>query len=130
MNKEATPDGAVRIGMAHGSIRGYGSDGEAANYVPPTRADDSGLAYLAMGDWHRQMRINDRVWYSGTPEPDQFKLPPNAPNSLCNGGSALLVEINSPRMVPSVTPITCILTASVPRARCAFSKPTGTTPFR
>jgi hypothetical protein len=106
MNKEATPDGAVRIGMAHGSIQGYGSDGEAANYVPPTRADDSGLAYLAMGDWHRQMKINDRVWYSGTPEPDQFKLPPNAPNSLCNGGSALLVEINSPRMAPSVTPIT------------------------
>jgi DNA repair exonuclease SbcCD nuclease subunit len=105
MTKEATPDGAVRIGMAHGSIQGYGSEGEASNYVTPTRADDAGLAYLAMGDWHRQMKINDRVWYSGTPEPDQFKLPPNASNSLCNGGAALLVEIAAPRMLPSVTPI-------------------------
>ena len=32
MDKEATPEGAIRIGMAHGSIQGFGSDGEASNY--------------------------------------------------------------------------------------------------
>lgn len=105
MDEEVTPEGAVRIGMAHGSIQGFGSDGESTNYVAPTRADSANLAYLAMGDWHRQIKINDRVWYSGTPEPDQFKLPPNPSSSLCNGGAALLVEINGPRMTPTVTPI-------------------------
>jgi DNA repair exonuclease SbcCD nuclease subunit len=105
MDKAATPEGAIRIGMAHGSVQGFGSEGEASNYVTPGRADDAGLAYLAMGDWHRQIKINDRCWYSGTPEPDQFKLPPNAVTSLCNGGSALLVEINGPKMVPVVSPI-------------------------
>ena len=105
MDKEVTPEGAIRIGMAHGSVQGFGSEGEASNYVTPGRADDAGLSYLAMGDWHRQIKINDRCWYSGTPEPDQFKLPPNAVTSLCNGGSALLVEINGQKMVPVVSPI-------------------------
>jgi DNA repair exonuclease SbcCD nuclease subunit len=105
MNSDPTPEGAIRVGMAHGSIQGFGSEGDASNYVAPSRADEAGLAYLAMGDWHRQIRVNDRCWYSGTPEPDQFKLPPNAITSLCNGGSALVVEVNSPSMVPIVTPI-------------------------
>ena len=93
MDKEATPEGAIRIGMAHGSIQGFGSDGEASNYVEPTRADTAGLAYLAMGHWHRQVQINDRVWYSGTPEPDLFKRPPGSSGTLCNGGTALVVDI-------------------------------------
>jgi DNA repair exonuclease SbcCD nuclease subunit len=105
MDKEPTPEGAIRIGMAHGSIQGFGSDEEASNYVAPVRAESAGLSYLAMGDWHRQMRINDRCWYSGTPEPDQFKLPPNTLTSQCNGGSALLVEIKGPTMAPMVSPI-------------------------
>ncbi|MGH7248446.1 MAG: metallophosphoesterase family protein, partial [Pseudomonadota bacterium] len=70
MDNEPTPDGAIRIGVAHGSIQKFGSEGEAKNYVSPDRAQSAGLAYLALGDWHRQQRINDRTWYSGTPEPD------------------------------------------------------------
>jgi DNA repair exonuclease SbcCD nuclease subunit len=105
MDCEATPEGAIRIGVAHGSVQGFGSEGEASNYVAPNRADTAGLSYLAMGDWHRQMKINDRCWYSGTPEPDRFKLQPNAATSLCNGGAALLVEITAARMVPVVRPV-------------------------
>ena len=105
MDNETTPEGAIRIGLAHGSIQGFGAEGEAGNYVAPNRAETAGLTYLAMGDWHRQVRINDRCWYSGTPEPDQFKLPPQAATSLCNGGAALLVEITTARMVPTVHPI-------------------------
>jgi len=105
MDKEATPDGAIRIGMAHGSIQGFGSDGEASNYVNPARAETAGLAYLAMGDWHRQIRMSDRVWYSGTPEPDQFKRPPDSGGTRCNGGAALVVNISGARALPSVTPI-------------------------
>jgi DNA repair exonuclease SbcCD nuclease subunit len=105
MDREPTPEGAIRIGLAHGSIAGFGSEGDAANYIPPTRADQAGLAYLALGDWHRQIRINGRTWYSGTPEPDQFKRPPGDSGSLCNGGAALLVDIAGPRTIPTVTPL-------------------------
>jgi DNA repair exonuclease SbcCD nuclease subunit len=103
MDQEPTPEGAIRIGMAHGSIQGFGSEGEATNPIAPTRAETAGLTYLALGDWHRQIRINERVWYSGTPEPDQFKRPANAPGTLCNGGQALIVETASARAVPAVT---------------------------
>lgn len=105
MDKEATPEGAIRIGMAHGSIQGFGSDGEASNYVEPTRAETAGLAYLAMGDWHRQIQINERVWYSGTPEPDQFKRPSGSSGTLCNGGTALVVDIAGVRAAPTVLPV-------------------------
>ncbi len=105
MDREPTPEGAVRIGLAHGSIQGFGSDGDASNYINPNRAGTAGLAYLAMGDWHRQMQINDRVWYSGTPEPDQFKRHPGSGGTLCNGGLALLVDIAGPRAVPQVSPV-------------------------
>jgi DNA repair exonuclease SbcCD nuclease subunit len=105
MDKEGTPVGAIRIGMAHGSIQGFSSEGEASNYINPTRPDTAGLAYLAMGDWHRQMRINDRLWYPGTPEPDQFKCPTGSNGTLCNGGAALLVNITSARALPAITSI-------------------------
>lgn len=105
MDQEPTPEGAIRIGMAHGSIQGFGSEGEASNFVAPSRADNAGLSYLALGDWHRQIKVNDRCWYSGSPEADRFKRPPNAVTSLCYGGSALLVEVKSARMVPAVLPI-------------------------
>lgn len=105
MDNEATPEGAIRVGMAHGSVQGFGSEGESSNYLSPSRALNAGLSYLALGDWHRQMKINERCWYSGTPEPDQFKLGPDAVTSRCNGGEALLVEVNGARMVPEVTPI-------------------------
>jgi DNA repair exonuclease SbcCD nuclease subunit len=103
MDSDVTPEGAIRIGMAHGSIQGFDSDGETSNYISPNRADSAGLSYLALGDWHRQMKVNDRTWYSGTPEPDRFKLPPNATDSRCNGGAALLVDIPSARATPTVT---------------------------
>ena len=64
----ATPDGALRIGLAHGSV----ARGEADNMIPPDRAQRSGLDYLALGDWHGFMPIGDRAAYSGTPEVDRF----------------------------------------------------------
>ena len=105
MDKEVTPDGAIRIGMAHGSIQGFGSDGEASNYIEATRAVSARLAYLAMGDWHRQLQINDRLWYSGTPEPDMFKRPAGSSGTLCNGGTALFVDIAGANATPIVIPI-------------------------
>ncbi|MGH7116656.1 MAG: metallophosphoesterase family protein [Stellaceae bacterium] len=105
MDTATTPIGAIRIGLAHGSVQGFGADGEAKNYIAPDRAERAGLAYLALGDWHRQMPISERTWYSGTAEPDQFKLPPGSSGTLCNGGGALLVDIAGARAKPIVTAV-------------------------
>lgn len=92
------PDGLVRIGMAHGTVRGFGSDdSKVPNYIAPDRPARAALSYLALGDWHGQRKINDRCWYSGTPETDAF--------SVVDGGRALLVEIEDADSVPKVTPL-------------------------
>jgi len=72
MDAAATPEGHVRVGLAHGSIQGFGSLGEASVYIDPARARRAGLAYLALGDWHGLKEIAPSTWYSGTPEPDSF----------------------------------------------------------
>jgi DNA repair exonuclease SbcCD nuclease subunit len=73
MDSAPTPEGAIRIGMAHGSIQGFGSEGEAKNYIAPDRAEKAGLAYLALGDWHRQLRVKgastERRDRRGVPRP-------------------------------------------------------------
>jgi DNA repair exonuclease SbcCD nuclease subunit len=77
MDAAETPPGAVRIGLAHGSVRGFGSEAQAAQQIAPARAKSANLAYLALGDWHGAVSISDRVWYAGTPEPDRY--PDNEP---------------------------------------------------
>jgi DNA repair exonuclease SbcCD nuclease subunit len=101
----SAPD-ALRIGLAHGSIRGFGSLGEAAVPIAPDRAARAGLAYLALGDWHGMKQIGPRVYYSGTPEPDSFA--DNEP------GFALVVRIDAPDAPPRV--------ARVPTARFVWSR--------
>ncbi|ATY34327.1 metallophosphoesterase [Sphingomonas psychrotolerans] len=68
----ATPPGAVRIGIAHGSITEFGASGESSNLIPTDRARSAGLDYLALGDWHGFLTVGDRTAYSGTPEVDRF----------------------------------------------------------
>ena len=92
------PEGLIRVGLAHGSVRGFGSDDkDVPNFIAPDRPTRAGLSYLALGDWHGQKQINDRCWYSGTPEIDAF--------DVIDGGKALLVDIEGPHAVPNVTPI-------------------------
>jgi len=98
MDTAEAPDGAPRIGLAHGSVTGFGSEGsDVMNYIAPDRPKRAGLAYLALGDWHGQKQIGERCWYSGTPETDAF--------DVTGGGRALLVEIEGADAPPSVTPI-------------------------
>ena len=92
------PEGLIRIGLAHGTVRGFGSDGkDVPNFIAPDRPNSAGLSYLALGDWHGQKQINDRCWYSGTPEIDAF--------DVIDGGLALFVHIEGPHAVPTVMPI-------------------------
>lgn len=68
----ATPPGALRIGLAHGSITEFGATGQSTNLIPPDRAKSAGLHYLALGDWHGFLPIGNLTAYSGTPEVDRF----------------------------------------------------------
>jgi len=69
-----TPAGALRIGLAHGGVRGFGSEGAAGReIIPPDRAESARLDYLALGDWHAHSLITPRTAYPGTPEPDRHK---------------------------------------------------------
>lgn len=97
-DEAASPDGWLRIGLAHGGVQGILAEGVAAtNPVAAGRAALARLDYLALGDWHGSKRIDARTWYSGTPEPDRFKS--NA------AGQALLVEIAGAGAEPVVTPL-------------------------
>jgi DNA repair exonuclease SbcCD nuclease subunit len=86
MDSTPTPAGALRIGLAHGSVQGFGSAGDANVPIDPARVKSAGLNYLALGDWHGTTRISDHAWYSGTPEPDGFR--DNDP------GNALVVRLD------------------------------------
>lgn len=95
----ATPAGAMRIGLAHGSVQGFGSEDEGGEgLIDAARAKRAGLDYLALGDWHGTTRINARTWYSGTPEPDRFRDN--------EAGEALAVTIGGAGAVPVVERIT------------------------
>jgi DNA repair exonuclease SbcCD nuclease subunit len=95
MDQADSAPGLIRIGLAHGSVAGFGTDGEAKNPIAPDRAKRAGLDYLALGDWHRTMQVGPATWYAGTPEADRF-------NSQ-ELGQALLVDIPAPGASPSVT---------------------------
>lgn len=97
MGTTATPDGSLRIGLAHGAVQSFSEDGAASDVIAPDRAARAGLDYLALGDWHGQMRIGARTWYSGTPEPDRFKH--DGP------GRALLVALAAAGAEPAVEPV-------------------------
>lgn len=98
MDGAATPPGALRIGLAHGAVTHFTSEGEASNPIDPTRPARAKLDYLALGDWHRTLQIGPAVWYAGTPEPDRA--------GRQERGTALLVEIPGPSAPASVTPLT------------------------
>ena len=70
----ATPDGTLRIGLAHGPVRDFSEEGNTLDgIIAPDRAQSAGLEYLALGDWHGQMTLGPRTAYSGTPEADGFR---------------------------------------------------------
>ena len=91
-----TPGARLRIGLAHGSIRDFGSQGETKNQIAPDRASRSGLDYLALGDWHGALQVDQRSWYSGTAEVDGFKHD--------DPGHVLQVEL-TPGSLPQVTKV-------------------------
>ncbi|WP_338878852.1 DNA repair exonuclease [Achromobacter veterisilvae] len=90
-----TEPGRIRVGLAHGSVAGRLPDNiDATNPIAPDRAARARLDYLALGDWHGCLSIDERTWYAGTPEQDRFRG--NEP------GYVLDVRIDAPGAVPAV----------------------------
>ncbi|MBU2873970.1 metallophosphoesterase family protein [Marinobacter salexigens] len=86
----------LRIGLAHGSVQGLLPDEiDSTNPIAPDRTSTAKLDYLALGDWHGVKRINERTWYSGTPEPERFR------NN--DAGYVLIVDVENPGATPQVT---------------------------
>ena len=64
---QVTPVGAVRVGLAHGSVRNRLSpSAETHNMIADDRALAAGLDYLALGDWHSVREIAPKTWYADT----------------------------------------------------------------
>ena len=98
MDNQPSEAGLIRIGLAHGAVFGFDTNEEQrANPIDPTRPQLARLDYLALGDWHGELQVNERCWYSGTPETDSFQTR--------GRGTALLVEIDGPNELPQVTPL-------------------------
>jgi Calcineurin-like phosphoesterase len=109
MDSCATPEGELRIGLAHGGVLDFSSDaasggeasgGEAGSeaggeVISPKRAHTARLDYLALGDWHGAFALDARSRYSGTPEADRFKH--------AGRGQCLLVELSRAGIPPEVT---------------------------
>lgn len=95
-NQTETPPGLLRIGLAHGSVQGVlPEDIDSTNPIAPDRAATAKLDYLALGDWHGAKQINERTWYSGTPEPERFR------NN--EAGYVLIVDIGTPGATPQIS---------------------------
>lgn len=98
MDDEVSEAALIRIGLAHGAVHGFdSSEGQRANPIDPQRPRLARLDYLALGDWHGELEVNERCWYSGTPETDSFQTR--------GKGTVLLVEIGGPGELPQVTPL-------------------------
>ena len=93
----ATPEGHLRIGLAHGGVLTFGSENDGRETIPIDRARSAGLDYLALGDWHGFVKLADRAFYSGSPERDRFK---HQGRGIC-----LAVTILGPRAVPQIEEI-------------------------
>lgn len=92
-----TPADLLRIGLAHGSAQGVlAEDIDSPNPIAGDRAQQARLDYLALGDWHGCKQINERTWYSGTPEQERFKDN--------ESGHVLIVDLPGGGMPPRVQP--------------------------
>lgn len=98
MDTADLPDEAIRIGVAHGSMRDFGGDASQKCTISVfDRIKDARLDYLALGDWHGCMAIHERIHYPGTPEADLF--------ASKDPGWILLVTLSAAGAAPKVEPL-------------------------
>lgn len=87
----AADDRRVRVGLAHGALDILPN---AVNFpISASRAEEAGLDYLALGDWHTPL-VQGLTAYSGSPEPGSFRER--------DSGHALLVDLPGPGEPPQI----------------------------
>lgn len=91
MDGAPSPEGSLRLGIAHGAVVDFAEDG-GADFIDVARPERAGLDYLALGDWHGALSLGPRIGYSGTPEPASFKGN--------RQGTATLVTLAAPGAIP------------------------------
>ncbi len=94
LRETQTPDGMLRIGLAHGGVTDFTDSGDA---IAPDRDQSARLDYLALGDWHGRLAVSERVHYCGSPEQDRFK---HGRRGVC-----LLVSLEAPGVPPRIDEI-------------------------
>src|SRR5699024_11209453 len=87
----------IRVAVGHGQVHGWG-DSEKLDSIDLNNVEDKirngVIDYLALGDTHSTMELGNTgcVWFSGSPEPTDFKhLPPGGGES--DSGNAVVVTI-------------------------------------
>ena len=92
-----TPSGALRVGLAHGSVAGRLPEAaDAANPIDRrARGSARGSTIWRWATGTARSRSRPRTWYAGTPEPDRFRAN--------DAGNVLLVELDGPGAPPTVT---------------------------
>lgn len=93
-------DAKYHIGIAHGSLEGVSADPDR-NYFPMTQEEleNMGMDIWLLGHTHTQYPEKpgnmDKIFYSGTPEPDGF---------VCaHEGKAWIFELDDSKMIHSTT---------------------------
>jgi DNA repair exonuclease SbcCD nuclease subunit len=93
MPARAVGDHRIRIGVAHGALDVLP---ERTNFpIAATRADQAGLDYLALGDWHGFVQ-QGRAVYCGTLEQTSFREK--------DPGNVAIVEVSHAGSKPVVSP--------------------------
>jgi len=96
MPMRETDENKIRIGIAHGSLDILP---DSINFpISKKCADEKGLDYLALGDWHSFFQ-NNRSVYSGTFEPTSF--------SETDSGNVVVVDIPAPNASPKIEKCKC-----------------------
>lgn len=94
--KRGPDDNNIRIGIAHGSLDILP---DSVNFpISKSCAEEKGLDYLALGDWHSFFQHN-RALYPGSFEPTSY--------TESDSGNVLIVEISAPEMPPKIEKIPC-----------------------
>ncbi len=86
-------DGAIRILVGHGAVRGVAYDGDSPSLIEGSELrhhlDRGAVHYVALGDRHSTTCVDGldgRVWYSGAPEPTA--------HDEVDAGNVLVVEVD------------------------------------
>lgn len=97
--QDLTADGTVRVAVGHGSVDKLSPDPTNPALIVLAGLEASlasgAIHYVALGDRHSATEVTEKIWYSGAPEPTDYRE--------IDAGKALVVEVAADSV--SVEPI-------------------------